>query len=221
MGKINVSFKHMQVNKTNSTVLILVGLAAFVIVLTGFLANALLTQRSYQSRVIDQKEIARDQMNENIENASKLQSSYQSFISTPVNIIGGSTQGSGNRDGDNARIALDSLPSSYDFPALITSVEKLAEELNLTITAISGQDQEATSKDISSVSPVQMPIGIAISGSYGEVKEFTDVLERSIRPFKTNIFSLSGTDDSLRLEIDIATYFQPEKKFKVDEEIVR
>lgn len=221
MQKTNTSLKHIAVNKANKTVVFIVGLAAFILVLAGFSVNALLSQRSYQSRVIDRKEVARDQMEINVENADRLLASYQSFISTPNNLIGGASEGSGVRDGDNARIVLDSLPSSYDFPALITSIEKLVEELDLTIATISGQDQEISNRDVSTDLPIEMPVGVSITGTYDEVKDFVGVLEKSIRPFKIDRMSLIGADESIRLEIEQVTYFQPEKAFEVTEEVVQ
>lgn len=220
MPKTNTSLKHLAVSKANTTVVFIVAIASFVIVLSGFSVNALLSQRSYQSRVIGEKEIARDQMEENVDNADRLLTSYQSFISTPDNLIGGASEGSGVRDGDNATIVLDSLPSSYDFPALITSIEKLVEELDLTIATISGQDQEISNQDVSTDFPVEIPVGVSIIGTYDDVKDFVEVLERSIRPFKINRLSLIGADDSIKLEIDQVTYFQPEKTFEVTEEVV-
>ena len=221
MAKINTSLKHVQIDKANSTVVIAVAIAAFVIVFTGFASNALLTQRNYQSRVIEEKEIARDQLQENIQAAEDLQRSYQAFVSTPQNIIGGTSDSDGPRGGDNARIVLDALPSSYDFPALVTSIEGLLAREDVGVNAISGTDEELSQRDISGDSPIEMPFSISVTGNYDSIQSLIDALERSIRPFNIRSYEVAGTDDSLRLELQADTYFQPEKQFEVESRMVQ
>lgn len=217
----NVSLKHIQIDKTYTVVLIVVALAAFVLVFSGFAASALITQRNYQARVIAEKEKARDQLEQNLAAAESLQTSYQAFISTPQNIIGGASSGDGERDGDNARIVLDALPSAYDFPALITSLEKILQAENVQINSISGSDDELSQGDLAGEGPVEMPFALAITGDYESNQSLIDTIERSIRPFNINVFTLRGDDDSLRLEIRAHSYFQPEKVFQVSKEVVR
>lgn len=219
--KINVSLKHVQIDKANTTAVISVAIAAFVLVFTLFAANALLNQRNYQSRVIDKKEIARDQLRENLDAAESLRASYESFVTTPSNIIGGASDGDGERDGDNARIILDALPSSYDFPALITSIEKILVAENVTINNIAGTDDELTQRDLLGDLPVEIPFSVGITGNYGSIQALVDSFERSIRPFNINRLSLRGDDESLRLELQVHSYFQPEKRFTVESEIVQ
>lgn len=219
--KINASFKHLQIDKANTVVVVAVAIAAFVLVFTLFATNALLAQRNYQSRVIEKKEIARDQLQENLDAVESLRSSYQTFISTPSNIIGGASEGDGERDGDNARIVLDALPSSYDFPALMTSIEKILLAENVTINSISGTDDELSQRDLLGDQPVEIPFNIGVAGNYESIQSLIDTLEASIRPFNVNRFSLRGDDDSLRLELQVHSYFQPEKRFTVESEVVQ
>lgn len=219
--KINVSLKHVQIDKAYSTVLIAVAIASFVLVFTGFAVNALIVQRNYQARVIAQKEIARDQLQQNLNAVESLRSSYQAFISTPANVIGGASNGDGERDGDNARIILDALPSAYDFPALITSLEKILDAENVTINSISGSDEELLQRDLVGDQPVQIPFSLGVTGNYASVQSLVDTLEQSIRPFNVNLLSLRGDDDSLRLELQAHSYFQPEKTFRVETKVVQ
>lgn len=220
MPKINTSFKHVQIDKANTVVVIVVAVAAFVLVFTGFAVNALLAQRSYQVRVIDKKEIAREQLDENIEAVDRLESAYQAFIATSENAIGGVSEGSGERDGDNARLVLDSLPGRYDYPALVTSVEKILNSEDVTINEITGVDEEIAQQDKRGDTPIEMPYVVEVSGDYDAMNELIAAFERSIRPFHINTLELSGDDDMLNLELQAHSYYQPEKRFEVESEPV-
>lgn len=220
MPKINTSFKHVQIDKANTVVVIVVAVAAFVLVFTGFAVNALLAQRSYQVRVIDKKETAREQLDENIEAVDRLESAYQAFIATSENAIGGVSEGSGERDGDNARLVLDSLPGRYDYPALVTSVEKILNSEDVTINEITGVDEEIAQQDKRGDAPIEMPYVVEVSGDYDAINELIAAFERSIRPFHVNTVELSGDDDSLNLALYAHSYYQPEKRFEVESEPV-
>lgn len=220
MPKINTSFKHVQIDKANTVVVIVVAVAAFVLVFTGFAVNALLAQRSYQVRVIDKKETAREQLDENIEAVDRLESAYQAFIATSENAIGGVSEGSGERDGDNARLVLDSLPGRYDYPALVTSVEKILNSEDVTINEITGVDEEIAQQDKRGDAPIEMPYVVEVSGDYDAINELIVAFERSIRPFHVNTVELSGDDDTLNLALQAHSYYQPEKRFEVESEPV-
>ncbi|CAN5697758.1 hypothetical protein BH23PAT2_BH23PAT2_03120 [soil metagenome] len=239
MPNLKVSLKHIQVDKANSAVVAALSVASFVLVFAGFAANALMTQRNYQARVILEKSATLDKIDQNYENAQSLQTTYGAFVSNPQNIIGGSSEGDGQRDGDNARIILDSLPSSYDFPALVTSMEKLLTDANVNIEEISGTDNELTQgvsedelgNDIGDEAveggavtvdegSIEIPLTVGISSSYDGVKGLIGIFERSIRPFHIGTMTISGSNNNMRLDLQIKTYFQPEKVFEVRTEVV-
>lgn len=71
--------------------------SVFVSVFSLVSVKALWTQRGYQARVIDKKQIARDQLEENVTTVKDLVTSYQQFISSPSNMIGGNPAGSGEK----------------------------------------------------------------------------------------------------------------------------
>lgn len=136
------SAKRLMISKANTTIVIAVSVAAAVTTFSLIGTRSLLARRSYQSKVINVQEKARDQLEDNIEAVSSLKESYAAFVSQPENVIGGSSTGSGERDGDNAQIILDALPSKYDFPALASSLEKILVDRGYSIQAITGTDDE-------------------------------------------------------------------------------
>ena len=221
----NSSTKRVLIDKANVSVVAAVSIAAFVTVFSLVAAKALLSQRNYQAHVISAREKARDQLHANITAADSLVTSYQQFVSAQENVIGGSSTGNGERDGDNARIILDALPSKYDFPALATSLEKIMKGQNLTINNITGVDDEANQqKAASSNTPqaVEMPFEIGASGSYDSIQSLIGVFERSIRPFSISKLEFkAGQGTQLSLTLDAKTYYQPEKNLEFKSEVIK
>ncbi|MBI5357450.1 hypothetical protein HZB74_01230 [Candidatus Saccharibacteria bacterium] len=187
-------------------------------------SKALLDQRAYQSKVISKKEAALKTLEANIVAADKLTSSYKEFVGATTNVLGGNPQGDADRDGDNARIILDALPSKYDFPALTTSLDKLLRDNGLTPTAINGTDDEisqtATQAD-GAPQPVEIPFSVEVTASNAQGKTLMGLFERSIRPFKVQKISISGNDSQLEFVINGSTYFQPEKTLNLKKEAVK
>lgn len=219
------STKRKLIDKANFTVVVAVSVAAFITIFCLVSAKALWSQRSYQSRAIESREKARDQLDTNVKAATKLATAYEAFAASQENIIGGSATGSGDRDGDNARIILDALPSKYDFPALATSLEKLAKGQNLTLEGITGTDDEAKQQKavLSPVpKPVDVPFKIHVSGNYDSIQSLIGVFERSIRPFVINQFKFEAEQGTnVSLSIDAKTYYQPEKTLQFKSEVVK
>jgi hypothetical protein len=135
------------------------------------------------------------------------------FADQDPNVLGGTVSGSTNIDGDNAKIALDALPSSYDAPALATSIEKVLTGQAVTINSLTITDDPANNSDQPTAEPQTKPIVFSFEGTTtfaGGAKVLQD-FERSIRPFDLNTLELSGTDAQLKITAGMTTYFQPAK----------
>lgn len=220
-----ISTKRTAISKSNAQVVMVVAVASFVTVFCLVAAKAVLSQNSYQSRVIKAKTTAHKQLILNIAAAGSLVSSYNSFVSPSTNIIGGSTSGSGDKDGDSGKIVLDALPSSYDFPALASSLEKIITSQNLKVSSISGiDDQVNQAANLSSPKPqpVSMPFSFSVSGaSYASIQQLINTLQSSIRPIQVDTLSLSGAANSMQTTITAHTYYQPAKNLKITKQVVK
>lgn len=215
--------KRALISKANRKIVLTVSFAVFLTIFSLVSTKAIVNQISYQNRVIAAKKIARDTLSADLAARDSLVASYRTFIQPPTNIIGGNTKGSDLRDGDNAKIILDALPSQYDFPALATSLEKLILSQGVTIGTIGGSDDEvAQSKQVqnSKPQPVIMSFELSVSGSYASIQGFTGTLERSIRPIKIKKMDISGTDGVMRATISAETYYQPKKDLTIKTEVV-
>ena len=223
MARTTSLTKRSLISKANSTIVTATSIAAFVLVFSLIASKALFSQMGYQNRVIDAKKTAVVQLKDNLEARDSLVTSYKSFVDRPQNMLGGDPSGNGPQDGDNAKIVLDALPSVYDFPALATSLEKLITSQNLQITGITGTDQELEQQAAmeSTPQPVPMPFQIQVTGSYDSVKNLVDLFDRSVRPFQVQSMSLGGNQSNMTLTLSAQTYYQPEKNFKINTQVVK
>ncbi len=224
MAQGNISLKRIGVDKTNARILAITAGAAFMIIFFLVASYSLFNQLNYQNRVIAKKRTAVKQLQANLTARDSLVRSYNAFISTPQNLIGGNPDGAGVQDGSNAKLVLDSLPSKYDFPALATSLERLALDQKVRIQSITGTDDEVTqaqNQAIGSPQPVEIPFEFTVSGDYAGIQNVISVLERSIRPIQIQTIKITGDQQDLTLNVAAKTYYQPEKTMNIRSEVVK
>lgn len=215
--------KRVLIDKANTSMVISIAIAGFLVMFAIVAGRALLSQRSYQARVIGEKEKAVTQLTENIAAVEKLQISYKEFVGTPDNVIGGNPNGTGDKDGNNAKIVLDALPSKYDFPAFITSIEKLLKTKNFPLTNVGGNDDEVNQANTSSKDPVEIPFQLESEVStYADANGLLVTLEQSIRPLKINKLTITGGgDQAIGIQIDGKSYFKAARGLTIEKKVVQ
>lgn len=224
MAQPNHSVKRAMISKANATIVSVVAAASFVVIFCLVASYTLVNQLSYQNRVIGQKKVALKQLNTDIDSVEQLVHSYSAFVNsnTGTNVIGGSTEDIGDKSGDNAQIVLDALPSKYDYPAVASSIEKIAATNNVKIKSISGTDDEASqSGSTDSSKPIPMPFVVSFEGNYQGVKSIISAFERSIRPFQIQKIQITGGESNMQLTVTGQTFFQPAKTFQIKSEVVK
>jgi Tfp pilus assembly protein PilO len=219
----HTSIKHLQINSANVAIVATVSVAVFLSIFALVASKTLISQMAYQARVIKAKSTASQTLKDNLTARDQLVTQYQAFVGTTTNVINGSSTGTGDKDGDNAKIILDALPSKYDYPAVATSIEKLVQQDNLTMTAVTGVDDEVAQSTaaVTDPKPVEMPFQVSVEGSAKETAKFFDTLQRSIRPIKVQTVTITGSDAKISTTISAVTYYQPEKPLSIREEIVK
>lgn len=218
------STKRALIDKANSSVVIITSIAAFVVIFSLVASKALISQASYQNRVISAEKKTLGQIQSDLAATGSLQASYNAFTSTTSNVLGGLSGGTGPQDGNNADIILDALPSSYDFPALTNSLEALLTNAGVQIDSIAGTDDEvAQSANASSVTPqpVAMPFQVSVTGDYASIQKLVGEFEHSIRPFQVQTLQISGDQNQLTMNINAQTFYQPAKSLNVRSEVVK
>lgn len=226
MAKIAFSTKRLQIDRANARIVAIIALAALLTTFSLVAGKALLDQRSYQARVITEKKKAADQLQQNLAALDSLKTSYSQFVGASENIIGGnpSPDSSGDRDGDNAKIILDALPSKYDFPALTSSVEKILRDRNFTFDGIGGSDDEITQADQqTSVNPepIEIPFQLSVTSDFNALVRLVKAFELSVRPMQIISLSFSGNDAAATMDLSIKTYYQPGTSLDITTKDVR
>lgn len=212
MAKTLFSTKRLQIDRANARIVAILAVAAILTTFSLVASRALLSQRAYQSRVITEKKKAAEQLKQNLGAVDSLKNSYAQFIGQAENIIGGNPAGKGDRDGDNAKIILDALPSKYDFPALTSSLEKILTDRNFMFQGISGVDEEleqAKKMEAKDSQPVEIPFQLSVQSNFDSFATLIRAFELSIRPMHITSLSFSGNDQSTTMQMNAKTYYQP------------
>ncbi len=218
------SIKRTLIEKSNTTIVVSTSVACFIVVFCAVASLSLFNQFLYQNRVIGAANKAVGQLKTDIESTKSLEASYQAFVSTPTNSIGGNPNGTGPQDGNNAKIILDALPSKYDYPALVTSLEKILTSQSVQIQSITGTDDaavQAANQSSSAPSPQPMPFQVVVTGNYAAIQNVVSTFERSIRPFQVQTMELAGDQSQLTLTITAQTYWQPAKNLDIRTQVVQ
>lgn len=222
------SKKEIVLDKDQSSLLTMVTVAVIVIVFSLVSSKALLGQAAYQRRVINARHLSNSQIQQSIQKAGTLVEQYNSVFEAPnaTNVLGGkndSSSGAVPPNVDNGRLVLDALPTTYDYPALLTSIQKVLTDSGIGAPSINGSDQSTQVSSAPTSNPQPQPIQLTISGtaSYQEVQSLVTNLEKSIRPFDITKLTLSGNESSMVVTLKVTTYYQPAKSLLVNGKEIR
>ncbi len=221
MAANNPSVKKIQIDKDSKTMIIWVAITIFIVIFSLVSANSLYSIFNHQNKVISANNNSLNILNKDKSSVGQLIGSYKNFVNTSTNIIGGSTSSNTQNNGDNAKIILDALPSSYDYPALLSSIQNLLSNQGVTIGSISGSPSQGSSGSNSTQttsSPVAMTFSFTVTGPYQNIQNVINEFELSIRPMQFQTIDLSGNQNSMTLNATVQTYYQPAVGFNVTKE---
>lgn len=225
MAKTVISTKRVAISKANAQIVLVVGVASFLSVFCLVASRAVWSQNLYQAKVISQKSKANKQLDANASAFNTLSSVYKDFNNSPTNAIGGQKDGVGDNDGNNTKIILDALPSSYDFPALTSSVEKILTDRGFKIASLTGTDDQVNQQtNLSSPTPqpITIPFSFGVTNTdYTSAEKLVTVLEHSIRPIQIDTLELSGGSTDMTMNIGAHTYYEPGKNLTITKQVVK
>lgn len=217
------SIKKIEIDKDSRSMIIWVAIASFIVIFCSISSYSEYKNFSYQNKIINADNNAKTTLLTDIGSSNSLIGSYKNFVNTSTNIIGGNTNSNSQNNGDNAKIILDALPSSYDYPALISSLQNLLVTQGASISSITGSDTPPGSGNtslLSSSSPVTMPFGFTVTGNYQTIQNVINAFEHSIRPMQFMTVDISGNQSSLTLTVTAQTFYQPAVGFNITKETI-
>ncbi len=225
MAKQQMITKRVAISKASAQIVAVVGIAAFVTVFCLVASKAVFSQNQYQARVTSAKEKAHKQLQDNLKAFDSLSAHYTAFNNASTNIIGGLNGGSGDNDGSNTKIILDALPSSYDFPGLTSSLEKIFADNSLKVSDITGTDDQVNQQgNLSSPNPQPIPIPFSFTISnagYQSVQQLMNKLQSSIRPIQVDTIDVSGGNSDMTIKVDAHTFYQPALNLNISKKVIK
>lgn len=198
--------KRASIERSNHVVFIAVTVAAVVVVITLMALNFLWKQEVYNRHILAAKNKTATTLQQNISNVKNLEDTLSSLNVSDV----------------NQQKILDALPANYDYPALASEFDNLANYSGVSLQGSIGQDLSASvTAPSSNPIPVQVALTLNVNGSYKTVQQFIDNLELSIRPVVIQTVQLSGSNNNLQAQITANTYYQPTKTLDLGKETVK
>lgn len=219
-----ISTKRIQIDKAQANMVLIIAAASFIAIFSLVASRALLVKRGFQSRVIAEKETTLQTLKKNNEAVEQLKTSYKAFNSSSDNLLGGNPSGTGDRDGDNARLVLDALPATYDFPALASSMERIVGVSGgASLKSITGtDDQVAQSQQTDSSTAIEVPFDLAIDAKTDSYNRLLQSFSKSIRPMTIHSLKLTPDDKGeMTMAISGKTYYLPKKTLSIGQKEVR
>lgn len=193
--------RRARIAQAGSTVFIVVAISAVVVVFSLVSVRFLWQRKSYNDRVITAKTEARDQLQSNITNIGQLAEQFEALNSSPTT---------------NSTAILHALPPTYDYSALATSIQSLAERSGVRFVGSIGPDQSASAVTSAVTSqPQPIPLSLQVNGSYDNVVKFIKNLELSIRPISVISTTYTGTNNNIQAILQAETFYQPARLLDV------
>lgn len=199
--------KRDKISQANSTVFIAVAISAVLVMFCLISVRFLWQKMSYNNRVINAKQTARKQIEENTSSIDQLSGQFPELQ---------------NRATNNSKTILHALPPTYDYAALVTSMEYLANQAGVQLASGIGQDESAAAiKEQNTSAPQEITLTLNVSGNYEAVVRYINSLEQSIRPILVTTVDFSGANTDLQATIQAKTFYQPARTLEVSKEVIQ
>lgn len=193
--------KRQLIEKSNSTVVLVLAAAAFVLVFCLVILNFLWDLNGHNRRVISSKDQAAKILENNVQQIPELVTSFNVFEAGEV----------------KSSDALDALPSKYDYPALATSMESLVSRSGLVLVVFSGDDEEESAiQSETDPNPIEIEFTLQVEGTYANVQKFIENLQKTTRPITVKNIEMKGSDSNMKVTLDAVTYYQPATDLNVE-----
>ena len=218
--------KRIQLDKANQLIFGSLAFTSFIFIFALFATKDLISQGAYQNRIISQQIIAKNNLDTDLTAISSLKSSYKAFVDQPQNLLGGNPAGSGNNDGNNSKIILDALSTSFDPNAWNLNLSNLNTLLGqgsgfISLSATSSASTTAAGTSNPTATPVQL--SGTFSTSLGGMQGTFNSLNKSIIPIQVTgvIFNAATAGQSPTVAYTAQSYYQPAYQFNIGQVIVK
>lgn len=204
--------KRQQIHQANKVVFIWVAIAGVVLAVAVVLAQVMVKQFIYNTKVISAQQTTNTTLVNNEKQYEPLRVEVSKLIANQrlndlrVNKVDG---------GDNAlQVVIDAMPTTGDPLATAASIsQSVLSQSGVRIEQLSFVDGSTAAVDPSvtqtaqTAGIVEMPFSVKVSGTYDQIKKMLDDMQLSIRPFSVTSIKLSGVSSNMTAEVNASTYY--------------
>ena len=214
--------KRQAIDKANQTMFLWVAAAAIALSIFVVTIQFMYVQMDFNNRVLAKERETDSTLTKNIENANKLKSAFNILNSSDENV--------------NSEKVLSALPVDRNSSAFGAAIQNtIAPASAVQIQSLSfgdsetivGADSDTTSSSSSATSEATagntqpLQVSIVVSGSYANIASFIANLEKVTRPISIDSIDLSGSGDSMTLNLQMTTFYQPKKTVDITTKVIK
>lgn len=214
--------KRQQIEKANRSMFAWVAGASVIVAFAVVAAQFMVQQGLFNEKVLSEKRTTDRTLTENLESVDTLKEEVNVLLADN-NLAASRAQS----DDSNLQVVLDALPPTQDSLNLGTSLQSVLLGSRVqrieSISVDGGASTDSAVEDASvevTDGPQEIPFRFTVVGSYDQIKDALNVLQRSIRPMKVTSIGVEGTDASLTATVEAVTYYQAEKTIELRERTV-
>lgn len=212
--------KRQQIQQANKIVFIWVAIAAVAITVALVLAQFMMKQFFFNTKVIAAQVKTNDTLVKNIEVYEPLKTDVSKLVANQ-DLARLRVQ-----DTDSAlQVIIDAMPTEDEPIALIASLQQVVlAKSGALISDVSLQQAApgAETIDPTTLSGVQPVIfSVKASGSYDSIKKLMQDMQNSIRPISVTGLKVSGSNSNMSVEITASTFYAPPRTVEMTKETIK
>ena len=213
--------KRQQIQSANKTMFVWVVIAATAVTICLVLAQFLVRQFLFNVKIINAKSQTNQTLITNAASFTSVKDSVNKLIAdsklTKLRVAPEDTA---------LQVIIDALPTVDDRAALGTSLQqKVFSRSGVAIDSLNVIDASVAASEPSLAGGVTQPqeiiFSVALSGSYEQVRQAIDDLNKSIRPFDIQTIRVSGDGGNLSVNISLKTFYLPKTTVQLRQEPIK
>jgi Tfp pilus assembly protein PilO len=219
--------KHSEVG-TNSYIAMLVGILVVLVMICAIAANSLVHSLILNTKVISKKSKAKSQLDTKVANAPQLIDAYHNL-------------------GNTKQLVLDALPTTADFPQIVTIADNLTASAGVSLKSVTPQPSVApttgtsstgasssassttsgatSSSSSSSTSTTAQPTSytytMSVEGQYDRLMLLLKNLEQSSRVMRVNSIKMQSSGATVTADFEVQTYYQDKADISEKTEVIK
>lgn len=192
---------------TNNYILLVVVVSVLVVIICGFIARSLTTKLILNTKVEVAKVKADQALSEKLDNIPQLIEAY-------------------NQLGSKKQLIEDGLPTSENFPQIVTIMESMSSSAGVKLQGVSPGDgtgiasaatvggtgaasTTTTAAPIPTAGATPYTFTVDVSGPYARMQQFIKNMEKSVRPMSVETITMRGSNATVTANFKVTTYWQP------------